>query len=461
MVNPRSEITFANLKAEELFGYLRDELIGSRIDRLVPDRYRAVHPAHVEGFFRSPEARAMGAGRDLAARRKDGREIAVEIGLNPVATSQGLFTLAVVVDITERKRVEAAHEHLAAIVEYSDDAILSKSLDGVITSWNRAAERLFGYAASEMLGKPVFALIPQARVKEEMGLLDQIRQNSAVNHFETTRLRRDGSEVDVSVTLSPIRGAAGDVVGVSSIIRDITVGKQRDAELQRSNAKLEQFAYVASHDLQEPLRMVANYTELLAQRYRGQLDERADRYIHFATDGARRMQRLIADLLAYSRVGSEGKPIAPTVSGDVVANVVSSLRQAIHHAGATIDYDDLPVVLADDIELGRLFQNLIDNAVKFRSDKPPRIAIGATRTGDWWQFSVADNGIGFEKDYADRIFLMFQRLHERGKYQGSGIGLAIARQIVERHGGRIWVESSPGAGSKFFFTLRAAPGGIR
>lgn len=202
--------------------------------------------------------------------------------------------------------------------------------------------------------------------------------------------------------------------------------------------------------------MVANYTELLAQRYRGQLDDRADKYIHYAADGARRMQRLVADLLAFSRVGSQGKPLVPVDSGLVMTATVQSLQRLVRESGATIVYKDLPSVLADEVQLHQLFQNLLSNAIKFRGDAPPHIVIDAVARGPLWRFSVSDNGIGIDMQFAERIFQMFQRLHELGKYDGSGIGLAIAKRIVERHGGTIQVESQPAKGTTFYFTLRGA-----
>ena len=202
--------------------------------------------------------------------------------------------------------------------------------------------------------------------------------------------------------------------------------------------------------------MVANYTELLAERYRGKLDERADKYIHYASDGARRMQRLVSDLLAYSRVGSQGKPLVRVSSGATLKNVLDSLQSLIRESGARITSSELPAVLADEVQLAQLFQNLIGNAIKFRAEAAPHVTINAVQQDRVYLFSVADNGIGMEMQYAERIFQMFQRLHEPGKYPGSGIGLSIAKRIVERHGGRIWVESKPGVGTTFFFTLPAA-----
>jgi light-regulated signal transduction histidine kinase (bacteriophytochrome) len=227
-------------------------------------------------------------------------------------------------------------------------------------------------------------------------------------------------------------------------------------ELKRSNEELQQFAYVASHDLQEPLRMVSSYTDLLAQRYQGKLDERADKYIYYAVDGAQRMQRLLADLLAYSRVASQGRPLQPVSAEAVVKRVVDALAGAIRRANASVTIGALPAVRADEAQLGQLFQNLLGNALKFHGDAPLLVEIGATPLNERWQFSVKDNGIGIDSKHKDRIFQMFQRLHERGKYEGSGVGLAIAKRIAERHGGRIWLESEPQVGSTFFFTLQAA-----
>jgi PAS domain S-box-containing protein len=456
MINRDRLMTLANRKAEELFGYARLELLGQPLEMLVPDRFRADHPARVATFHGDPRARAMGAGRNLFARRKDGGEVPVEIGLNPIETPQGRLTLAVIIDISERRRMEVAHDRLAAIVEFSDDAIISKTLDGVITSWNRGAERLLGYTVDEIVGQSMLKFVPERLAEEEQQLLARIRDNERIDHFETVRRSRDNREIEVSVTLSPLYGPAGEVIGASSILRDITELKRRDVELRRSNAQLEQFAYVASHDLQEPLRMVANYTELLAQRYQGRLDERADKYIQYASDGARRMQRLVTDLLAYSRVGSQGKPLVPVACSPVMASVLHVLEAVLQDAEAVVECDDLPAVLADEGQLGQLFQNLLANAAKFRSERPLKVSVRADQDGAFWRFSFADNGIGMDMQYADRIFQMFQRLHGRGVYAGSGIGLAIAKQIVERHGGGIWVEAELGRGTTFFFTLQAA-----
>jgi PAS domain S-box-containing protein len=458
MIDAARVITLVNRSAEALFGYDRSELLGQPLEMLVPERFRGRHPGQVERFFSTPKTRSMGAGRDLFGRRKDGTEVPIEIGLNPIESPQGLFTLASIIDITERKRADELQERLVAIVEHSEDAIISTSLDGVITSWNGAAERLFGFSAIEVIGKPGAVLLPESQTDEDLQMLERIRVGERIPNLETLRRRKDGREIDVSLTLSPMHDAFGTIIGAAMIARDITALRRKDAELRRSNAELEQFAYIASHDLQEPLRMVANYTELLGQRYRGKLDAKADTYIHYAVDGAKRMQQLVADLLAYSRVGSQGKPIGPVSAGAVLDVVLDSIRGAVRDAGAVVEIPEpLPTVHADEVQLRQLFQNLLGNAIKFRGEEPPRIVVAAVVRSGSWLFSVKDNGIGLEETYTDRIFQMFQRLHERGRYEGSGIGLTIAKRIVERHGGRIWVKSTPGNGATFFFTLPVVP----
>jgi light-regulated signal transduction histidine kinase (bacteriophytochrome) len=287
--------------------------------------------------------------------------------------------------------------------------------------------------------------------------------------------------MDIEVRSTPVLYQGRSLF--QSVARDITKRKraeaelrQRTAELARSNAELEHFAYVASHDLHEPLRMVSSFMQLLARRYQGQLDATAHEYIAFAIDGANRMKTLINDLLVYSRVGTKGKPLKPTDCAMVLEQVLASLQLAIQENEATVTYGSLPTVLADETQLGQLFQNLLGNALKFRSAAPPRIHISARLTSDFllpginsvierppasrldlpskaWLFSVQDNGIGLEPQFAERIFIIFQRLTTKSEYPGTGIGLAICKKIVERHGGRIWVESEPGQGATFYFIL--------
>ena len=469
MVDRDGTIHLVNGKAEALFGYTREELVGARIEILVPLALRTRHPELVSGFFNRPQARPMGAGRDLFGLRKDGVEVPVEIGLNPIETPEGMFTLASIIDITERKRQEDAlrrsaaalerqEQRLRQVVEASASAMLMIDSDRVIQLANRRAEELFGYTREELLGQPIELLVPEGLRERHP---EQVRAFFARPETRTMgggrdlyALRKDGVETPVEIGLNPIEAPEG-LFTLASII-DITERKRQEDELRRSNAELEQFAYIASHDLQEPLRMVASYTELLAERYRGRLDEKADRYIHYASDGAKRMQRLIADLLTYSRVGSQGRPLVAVDANAVLAGVGDMFEAQLKTVDGMIEAASLPQVLADEGQLYQLFQNLIGNAIKFRGEAPLRITVGAAQERGQWVFCVRDNGMGLDMHHASRIFDMFQRLHERGKYEGSGIGLAISKRIVERHGGRLWVESEPGQGAAFFFTLQRA-----
>jgi light-regulated signal transduction histidine kinase (bacteriophytochrome) len=280
-------------------------------------------------------------------------------------------------------------------------------------------------------------------------------------HNENENMRKNGERVWISWSNKLLYDNQGNFMGTLSIGQDVTERRKAEEQLketlirlERSNKELEQFAYVASHDLQEPLRMVASYVQLLERRYKGKLDSDADEFISYAVDGATRMQRLINDLLAFSRVGTRGKPFAPTEMRSVLQQAKDNVRSLIEEAQATITNDELPVITADETQLVQLFQNLIANAIKFRKkEEPLRIRISAERKNDEWLFGAHDNGIGIDPKYFGRIFVLFQRLHAGGEYPGTGIGLAISKKIVERHGGRIWVESQPGKGSSFYFTI--------
>lgn len=271
---------------------------------------------------------------------------------------------------------------------------------------------------------------------------------------ETLRRAKDDLEIQVAQRTEELRDTN---VRLSVELDERRRAEQQLAryagELARSNAELEQFAYVASHDLQEPLRMVSSFTQLLAKRYRGRLDQDADEFIGFAVDGATRMQQLINDLLAYSRVGTRGKPFKILDSNVIFRGARDNLGKALEESGVIIFQDPLPNVSGDEVQLTQLFQNLVANAIKFRGPESAQILVSAQKKGQEWIFAVRDNGIGIAPEHQERIFSIFQRLHHRSEYPGTGIGLAICKKIVERHGGRIWVESQPGRGSTFYFSI--------
>jgi light-regulated signal transduction histidine kinase (bacteriophytochrome) len=270
-------------------------------------------------------------------------------------------------------------------------------------------------------------------------------------------MRKDKSEFPLELSLSTWKTETRRLY--SGIIRDITERKQSEeklkqtlAELERSNKDLEQFAYAASHDLQEPLRTVSNFSQLLAKRYKGELDPKADQFIGFIVDGSTRMQQMIDDLLAYSRVSTRAKPFEPIDCETIFDQAMVNVKIAIEESGALVIHDSLPTIMADASQIVQLFQNLLSNAIKFRKEKP-RIAVSVVQRGNEWLFSVEDNGIGIAPEFMEHIFKMFQREHASAEYPGTGVGLVICKKIVERHGGRIWVESQAGKGSIFYFTI--------
>ncbi|MHB8101147.1 MAG: PAS domain S-box protein [Methanosarcina sp.] len=582
------KITDVNTSTEFISGYSRDELIGTDFSDYFTE------PEKAKEGYQSVFREGLVRDYPLEIHHKDGLIIPVlynaSVYKNEAGEVTGVFAAAR--DITERKKAEEKIKRLANIVESSNDAIITKSLDGIITSWNKGAEQIYGYSVEEILGKHISLLEPDNLKGEIEQFAEKIKRGERIQHYETLRLKKDGKIINVSVTHSPVFDSTGELVAFSIIARDITerrkaeealrlsniynrslieasldplltighdgkitdvntstefvTGYSRDEligtdfanyftepekakkgykevfnegyvsdyaleirhrngsiitsvlynasvykdesgevigvfaaarditerkkaeeilklkleELARSNAELEQFAYVSSHDLQEPLRMVTSYLQLLQRRYQGNLDDKADKYIHFAVDGAFRMQNLINDLLEFSRVTTRGREPELTNCEFVLNQVSSNLEIYIKENKATVSHDPLPEVIADSTQLVQVFQNLIINGIKFHSEEAPKIHISAEKKESEWVFSVQDNGIGIDPQYSGKIFEVFKRLHKKEEYPGTGIGLAICKKIVERHGGHIWVESELGKGSTFYFTLPINPGEV-
>ncbi|MEM7130682.1 MAG: ATP-binding protein [Chloroflexota bacterium] len=371
-----------------------------------------------------------------------------------------------VLDITKQKQATEALEKerhlLRTLIDNLPDYIFVKDMESRFIINNQAHLNALGVdAQEEVIGRSDFDYFPQALVKQYYADEQIIIQSgeSLVDREEMT-IPSDGTNQWLSTTKVPLRGRDGSIVGLVGMCRDITQRREAELKLQktanelaRSNAELEQFAYVASHDLQEPLRAITGYIQLLQRRYADQLDERAVNFIERSVAAANRMKGLIEGLLAYSRVGRRDTPFIMTDCSKLVAQTLNDLAPIIEESHATVAYDSLPTVKGDAILLGQLIQNLVSNAIKFRGTQHPEVHIAALSKGSEWLFSVRDNGIGIESEYVDRIFLIFQRLHTRTEYPGTGIGLAMCKKIVEYHGGRIWVKSEVGRGTTFFFTL--------
>jgi PAS domain S-box-containing protein len=457
--NLNSIITSWNNSAERLFGYAANEVIGKPITILIPADRQAEEPAILSRLRRGERVEHF----ETIRVRKDGSLVNISLTISPIRDGHGKIVGAskIARDITERKRLSEVQERLAAIVESSDDAIISKDLNGIIRSWNHGAERIFGYKAQEIVGQHVSVITAPDRFNEIPNILDRIRRGESVDHYETKRKTKDGKILTVSLTVSPIRDGAGNVIGASKVARDVTERvaqekalREANAALRRANADLQQFAYSASHDLQEPLRMVAAYSQLLQKKFGDSLGETAHDYIRHTVEGAARMETLLADLRTYTQVSTaEHEPTEDIDAGEVLNKALANLEVAIKESGASVSSGALPQVCMYEFQLQQLFQNLIGNAIRYRSSEPPRIHVAATREGNEWLISVQDNGIGIAPEFKEQIFGIFKRLHSSAQYPGTGMGLAICQRIVERGGGRIWVEPGPGRGSTFFFTV--------
>jgi PAS domain S-box-containing protein len=472
VVNQSGEIVLLNVQAEKQFGYHRDELVGQKVKNIIPEGFAE---RLIADGLRSAEdalAQQIGTGIELTGRRKDGSDFPIEIMLSPLKSAEGILVTAAIRDITEKKLAQEETQHqqdlLQLIIESIADGVVVADCNAKFLLFNTAAERCLGIGATntnpDQWSEQYGTYLPDTVTPYPSDDLPLVRALRGEN-VDSTEVFIRNVKVPVgrllSITGRPLRDEGGALRGGVVVFHDITERKKSEerlvktvAELKRSNDELQQFAYVASHDLQEPLRMVASYTQLLAQRYKGRLDSDADEFIAYAVDGSNRMQGLIKDLLAYSRAGANGKTLHEISSENALQDALTNLRATIEESSAVITHDLLPAITMDETQLVQLFQNLVGNAIKYRTAEVPRVHVSVTKNGrSEWIFCVRDNGMGIDPQYFERIFIIFQRLHGREEFKGTGIGLAICKKIVERVGGRIWVESQPEKGSTFCFAL--------
>ena len=480
LVGRSGVVVMVNAEAERIFGYSRIELLGRSVEILIPERFRAPHAGVRAGYFDELSARQMGAGRDLYALRKDGGEFPVEIGLNPIETSDGTLVLASVIDITARKAAELAlrqTEHraraLAAIVEFSGDAIISLGLDGQIESWNRAAERMFGYAEAEMLGQPILKLAAPGHEAEMMDILDRVRVGERVNHYETLRRHKDGSLLHVSLTESPVYDADGQLGGASKVLRDITSAKAAEAALQQSQERLQelhseilqvsrlsamgQMTAGMAHELNQPLTAISNYMaagnavldrggDLSVERLRSVMQRAGEQTVR----AGQIIQRL-RDLVIRGDTKKQIEALPPLIRE---ARELALIGMSENGVSIRLG-DDLPevAVIVDKMQVQQVLLNLLRNAAEAVAGQDDRdITLLAGEHGGMVEIAVVDNGPGIAEEIRERLFQPFATT----KTTGMGLGLAICHSIIASHNGRLWAEPNPAGGTIFRVALPIA-----
>jgi PAS domain S-box-containing protein len=471
IVDTSGRIVLANAQSVSLFGYAREELLGKPIEVLVPERYRSGHVRYRDNFLERPATRPMGVGLELYGRRRDGSEFPVEISLSPFQTEDGLLVISAIRDTTQRRQAEEARAYLATIVQSSHDAIIGKTLDGTITSWNPAAEALYGWPASEAIGRSIAIIVPREQLAELEEILARVRAGTTVDDLETIRMTRDGERVNVSLSVSPIADASGRVVGAAAIGRDITERKRAEAErarLQEEQAargkaeaavkERDEFLSVAAHELKTPLAVLRGYAQLINRRVQsggvgepGWLVESVD-IVEQHTD---KLTRLVDQLLDVSRIEADRVvlELGPVDLAAAAREVVAFARTR-YAGGPEIEVGgpDRLVVQGDALRLEQVLVNLLDNAIKFSPGGEP-IDVELSANGADARVAVRDRGLGVDPAHRERIFDRFYQAHANEYRSGMGIGLFISRRIAELHGGSLEASFPEDGGSCFSLML--------
>lgn len=467
VIDTQSKVIQWNPKAENIFGWKAEEIIGQPLqDYIIPERYREAHLKGIRHFLATGEGAVLNKTIEMEAINKEGKEFSVSLSISAPISVNGSFNfIGFIKDITERKRSEAmlkaSENFLNSVVENLPNMLFVKDAETLkFVRFNKAGEELLGHSRQDLIGKSDYDFFPEKQAQFFIEKDKEVIKSGKMEDISEELVNTKKGLRTLETKKIPIYDESGRPRYLLGISNDITDRKKTEIELKlkseelaRSNAELEQFAYVASHDLQEPLRMVTSYVQLLEKRYKDKLDQDANEFIAFAVDGSNRMRTLIQSLLEYSRV-NRIKPFEVINTNELLEVVMHDLRDTIRANNAKIIVNELPAITGDHILIGQLFQNLISNAIKFKGTADPEIIISGEKRTEDFLFTVKDNGIGIDKEYSNKIFVIFQRLHTKDKYPGTGIGLAICKKIVERHGGEIWLDSEPGKGSTFYFTIK-------
>ncbi len=449
-----------NPSATRIFGYTPEEVIGKNIKMLMPEPYHSGHDGYIKNYLESGQGKVIGIGREVEAKRKDGTIFPLDLSVSQVNLGGQKIFSGIVRDISERKKIE---QKLFESEQRYDLAV--KGMGVGLWDWNILAGTIYWSPKfMEIVGitDPSYAptldkfksmLHPEDR-EYTIRMLEGHLQKDNIYDVEYRLCRMDGNYVWIRACGLAVWNEKGAPVRMVGSVSEIGDRKKAEEEMMRSNEELERFAYIASHDLQEPLRMVANFTSLLKEEYGASLDQQAVEYMHFIIDAARRMQALVSDLLEYSRIGSEGAGLSSVDGTSHTELALANLKESIGDTKALVTLGDLPTIYANPVRFVSLMQNLIGNALKYKAkDRAPAICIQAEDRGTEWLFSVSDNGIGMKEEYLEQIFIIFKRLHGKKEYKGTGIGLAVCKKIVESLDGKIWATSQLGKGSTFYFTV--------
>lgn len=458
IVGKDGKIQMVNEQTEKLFLYKRTELVGNMVEMLIPQRYTQRHPGHREGFFNDPRVRGMGVDLELYGSRKDGTEFPVEISLSPLETEDGVVALAAIRDISLRKKSE---EKFKALLESAPDAMVIVGHDGNIQMVNAQVRNIFQFERNEILGQPVEILIPKrfhkAHPQHRQGFFHDPRVRGMGIGLELYGQRKDGTEFPVEISLSPLETEEGTLA--LAAIRDITERKKAEDQIQQLNRELEEhivelesFSYSVSHDLRAPLRAIDGFIAMFVDKFHDTVDPEGKLLLDKIRRNVTKMSNLINDLLMLSRIGAKDIDRTFIDMKTLVNSVLDEFRGTHHHA--TVRVGDLHPASGDIALMRQVFLNLISNAFKYSSKKDqPLIEIGSVDKKGEIQYYVKDNGVGFDMEYYNKLFGVFQRLHSPQDYNGTGVGLAIVKRVITRHGGQVWAEGEEGIGATFYFSL--------